>query len=74
MSCERIQDLLSPYLDGDLTPGERADVDAHLDACPDCAAEREAGYLAGATSAPLREPASRPCHRHREARRELIER
>lgn len=40
--------------------------------CPDCAAERHAGYLAGATSAPLREPAVRPCRKHREARRELL--
>jgi anti-sigma factor ChrR (cupin superfamily) len=38
MSCERIQDLLSPYLDGELGPAERAEVDAHLAACPDCAA------------------------------------
>jgi anti-sigma factor RsiW len=37
MSCERIQDLLSPYLDGELAPAERAEVDAHLAGCPDCA-------------------------------------
>ena len=37
MSCERIQDLLSPYLDGELAPAERAEVDAHLAACPECA-------------------------------------
>lgn len=40
-------------------------------ACPDCTAGREAGYLAGATSAPLREPRTFPCRRHREARKEL---
>jgi anti-sigma factor RsiW len=37
MSCERIQELLSPYLDGDLSPSERAEMDSHLKACPDCA-------------------------------------
>ena len=37
MSCERIQDLLSPYLDGELAPAERAEVDAHLAGCLDCA-------------------------------------
>jgi hypothetical protein len=29
-------DLLSLYLDGDVTPDERARVEAHLDACPGC--------------------------------------
>jgi len=37
MNCERTQDLLTPYLDGDLGPAERAEVEAHLAACPDCA-------------------------------------
>ena len=37
MSCERFQALLSPYLDGELAPTERAEVDAHLAACPECA-------------------------------------
>ncbi len=37
MSCERIQDLLSPYLDGEIAPAERAEVDAHLAGCRDCA-------------------------------------
>jgi anti-sigma factor RsiW len=37
MSCERIQELLSPYLDGELAPAERAEVDAHLAGCPECA-------------------------------------
>jgi len=38
MSCERIQDLLSPYLDGELSPNGRAEVEAHLAACPECSA------------------------------------
>ncbi|MGD0781646.1 MAG: zf-HC2 domain-containing protein [Candidatus Aminicenantales bacterium] len=37
MSCERIQDLLSPYLDGELAPAERAEADEHLAGCSDCA-------------------------------------
>lgn len=41
-------------------------------ACPDCAAELEAGYLAGATSAPLRDPCTVPCRKHREGRRDLL--
>lgn len=38
MSCERIQDLLSPYLNGEIAPDDRAEVEGHLAACPDCAA------------------------------------
>ncbi len=37
MSCEKTQELLSAYLDGDLSPAERAEVEAHLAACPECA-------------------------------------
>jgi len=36
MVCEKIQDLLSPYLDGELTPEAKAEVDAHLSSCPEC--------------------------------------
>lgn len=38
MTCERIEGLLSDYLEGVLTPAERAEADAHLAGCPDCAA------------------------------------
>ncbi len=36
MSCERIEDLLSPYLEGDLEVDEMRLVELHLEACPDC--------------------------------------
>jgi hypothetical protein len=38
MSHERIRDLLSQYLDGELDPATRRDVDRHLADCADCAA------------------------------------
>ena len=37
MACEKIQDLLSPYLDGELTSEAKAEVDAHLSSCRECA-------------------------------------
>ena len=37
MACEKIQGLLSPYLDGELTPEEKASVEAHLSSCRECA-------------------------------------
>lgn len=39
LSCEEALDLLDPYLDGDLPPGEMDRVRRHLDGCPACAAE-----------------------------------
>jgi predicted anti-sigma-YlaC factor YlaD len=36
MTCERIEGLLSAYLEGALTGVERAEVAAHLAACPGC--------------------------------------
>jgi anti-sigma factor RsiW len=38
MTCERIEELLSAYLEGELAAAERAEVEGHLAACPDCAA------------------------------------
>lgn len=38
MNCQELETLLHPYLDGELTPGQRADVDKHLEGCPDCRA------------------------------------
>lgn len=37
MTCERIEELLSAYLEGDLLPAEKAEFEAHLAACPECA-------------------------------------
>ncbi len=37
MTCERIEELLSAYLEGELAPGLRAEVEAHLGSCPECA-------------------------------------
>jgi len=36
MTCERIEDLLSPYLEGELDANDRRLVEAHLRACPGC--------------------------------------
>jgi len=36
MSCERIEDLLVAFADGELAPAERVTVEAHLAACPGC--------------------------------------
>ena len=38
MICERIEELLSAYLEGELAAAERAEVTAHLGACRECAA------------------------------------
>jgi anti-sigma factor RsiW len=37
MNCERFEELLSAYLEGELSAGERAEMDAHLAACAACA-------------------------------------
>lgn len=37
MDCDRLHDRLDAYLAGDLTAPERAEVEAHLDACGECA-------------------------------------
>lgn len=41
MNCEKCQELLSELLDGGLPAERRAGMNAHLDACPECAAARE---------------------------------
>jgi len=37
MTCERFEELLSAYLEGALSAGEKAEMDAHLAACASCA-------------------------------------
>lgn len=37
MTCQRIEELLSAYLEGELAGAEKAEVAAHLAACPECA-------------------------------------
>jgi anti-sigma factor RsiW len=58
MTCERIEELLSTYLENELAPKERADVEAHLGSCRVCAElaglVREA--MAAAAAVPLSEP------------------
>jgi hypothetical protein len=38
MACERIEELLSAFLEDELSPAERAVVESHLAACPECSA------------------------------------
>ena len=54
--CDRVR--LDAYHDGELTPGERADVEAHLHDCPSCAAELAAirGMLGAFADSAPREP------------------
>lgn len=42
MSCKEICELLTAYLDGEVTPEEKAYIEAHLPGCPQCRAELEA--------------------------------
>ena len=35
-ACERFVPMLSPYVDGELTPAERVNVERHLSACRNC--------------------------------------
>lgn len=38
MTCDRLEEIISAYLEGELEAAERAAVEAHLKACPACAA------------------------------------
>ena len=42
MNCKEICELLTTYLDGEVTPEERVYIEAHLPGCPQCRAELEA--------------------------------
>ena len=37
MTCERIEELLSAYLEGELDAAEKSEFETHLAACPGCA-------------------------------------
>jgi anti-sigma factor RsiW len=39
MQCERVRELLSPYLDGELSAEERRSVAAHVEGCRTCSAQ-----------------------------------
>lgn len=36
-NCERAQELISAYIDGEITAGEKAELDEHVAGCKDCA-------------------------------------
>jgi predicted anti-sigma-YlaC factor YlaD len=41
MDCERVQDLLSEFLDGSIPESGRADINAHIQECLPCRAAKE---------------------------------
>jgi anti-sigma factor RsiW len=57
-SCREIDSLVTPYVDGVATAGERAVLDAHFSACPPCRQRAEAEAAARDT---LRSRMCRPC-------------
>jgi len=42
MDCKEVRGLANAYIDGELPPASRAEVEAHLAGCPDCRAAIEA--------------------------------
>ena len=53
MTCQELEHQLHPYLDGELSAAERADVERHLEGCPDCQAKlKDWRALHGALQAP----------------------
>src|SRR5947199_9182245 len=64
MTCARYRELISRYVDGEVTPRQRRDVLAHVERCHDCAA-----WLARARQAEVLlkgVPETRPSDRVRE--------
>lgn len=55
MNCHEVEPLLTPYVDGEVTPGDREGIAAHLAACRPCAA-RAAGEEAARRLVQLRGP------------------
>jgi hypothetical protein len=58
MTCERIEDLLSPYMEGELSPEDMALVEAHLESSP--ASAELLGLLREAQDALARFPEVEP--------------
>lgn len=58
-NCQDIQPELAAYVDGELTPPQRAEVDAHLASCPRCQQELAElkALAAGLAALPKRQPA-----------------
>jgi len=56
MECEGIKELLSAFLDGELTEEESSAVRAHLERCPDCRKEIEAFRKVSALYRDLEDP------------------
>ena len=60
MTCERFEELLSAYLEGELTAPERIEVESHLGSCRECAelAGLMRETMAAATAFPEVEPSA----------------
>src|ERR671915_3146 len=48
VDCKDLESLVTPYVDGEVTPEQCAAIEAHLAACPDCrrCADAESGARA----------------------------
>ena len=42
LACNRIEETLSAFLDGEVTEAERKEIEAHLSACPGCQSQYRA--------------------------------
>ncbi|MEO7795021.1 MAG: anti-sigma factor [Thermoanaerobaculia bacterium] len=71
MTCETMQERLTARLHGELSPTDRAELEAHLAGCPACAAE--AIRLAEIWSALARPAAEVPSARMRQRLEQLLE-
>jgi anti-sigma factor RsiW len=61
LTCSEVLADLSRYLDGELAPGRRAQIEAHVSECQACAAFGQAfGGMVEAVRARLREPEPLP--------------
>ena len=60
MTCEETQKFFSPYLDGELSGGARAETGAHLAACPSCRARLDETRAVVRGLAMLERPAAPP--------------